>query len=113
MAAEAKDKAEMGTTARIVKLEKFASLLWPYVSVLASLPAIVGWLTLIPAAYAQPSNEKTFATPGDAVKALYDAGKANDLAALSAIFGTNAGELLHSGDEVADKNMIDNFVRRY
>ena len=113
MAPEAEDKAEMRTTARIVKLEKFVSILWRYVWVSASLPAIVGWLTLLPAAYAQSSNEKTFATPGDAVKALYDAAKANDQAALSAIFGTNSGDLLHSGDEVADKNMIDNFVRRY
>jgi Protein of unknown function (DUF2950) len=113
MAPEAKDKAEMRTTARIVKLEKFVSFLWRYVGVLASFAAMIGWLTLLPAAYAQPSNEKTFATPGDAVMALYDAAKANDQTALSAIFGTNAGDLLHSGDEVADKNMIDNFVRRY
>jgi len=113
VAPEAKDKAEMRTTARIVKLEKFVSILWRYVWVSASLPAIVGWLTLLPAAYAQSSNEKTFATPGEAVQALYDAAKPNDQAALSAIFGTNSGDLLHSGDEVADKNMIDNFVRRY
>ena len=68
---------------------------------------------MVPVAYAQPSNEKTFATPGEAVKALYDAAKANDQTALSVIFGTSAGELLHSGDDVADKRMIDNYVRRY
>jgi len=83
------------------------------VSLAASLPAIVGPFIIIAAAYAQPSNEKTFATPGDAVEALYEAGKANDQAALSAIFGTHAGELLHSGDDVADKKTTDNFLQRY
>ncbi|HXY06737.1 MAG TPA: DUF2950 domain-containing protein [Terriglobales bacterium] len=103
----------MSKTARIANLQKFVSLVWRHVRVTASLPAILGWLTMVPVAYAQPSNEKTFATPGEAVKALYDAAKANDQTALSVIFGTSAGELLHSGDDVADKRMIDNYVRRY
>jgi Protein of unknown function (DUF2950) len=47
------------------------------------------------------------------VEALYEAAKANDQAAFSAIFGTNAGELLHSGDDVADRKMADNFLQRY
>jgi hypothetical protein len=113
MAPRATDKAQMSTTARIAKREKFVSLLWRHVLVAASLVTTVGWLTLFPAANAQQSNEKTFANPGDAVKALYDAAKTNDPAALSAIFGTSAGELLHSGDDVADKKMIDDFIRRY
>jgi hypothetical protein len=98
---------------RIGNRKQFVSFSPWHASIAASLLAIVGLVTLIPPAYAQPSNEKTFAAPGDAVEALYQAAKVNDQAALSAIFGTHAGELLHSGDDVADKRTVDNFVRRY
>jgi len=68
---------------------------------------------LVPLSFAQQDNEKTFASPGDAVLALYNAAKSNNSQALEAIFGNNAKEILHTGDDVADKNMIANFVRRY
>jgi hypothetical protein len=45
--------------------------------------------------------------------ALYNAVKANDQQAVSAIFGSNSGPILHTGDDVADKNMGTNFIRRY
>jgi Protein of unknown function (DUF2950) len=64
-------------------------------------------------ALAQQANEKTFATPGDAAAALYDAAKSDNSEALSAIFGSNSGPILHTGDSVADKNMMANFVQRY
>ena len=63
--------------------------------------------------FAQQSNEKTFASPGDAVLALYNAVKLNNQQALSAIFGSNSGPILHTGDDVADKNMATNFIKRY
>jgi len=63
--------------------------------------------------YAQQSGEKTFATPGDAVLALYNAAKSNDQQAMNAIFGSNAQGILHTGDDVADKNAVANFIRRY
>jgi hypothetical protein len=62
---------------------------------------------------AQQSNEKTFASPGAAALALYNAVKSNDSQTLNAILGTNAGSILHTGDDVADKNMMANFIRRY
>src|SRR5215471_10723468 len=62
--------------------------------------------------YAQ-EDQTTFASPGDAASAVYAAVKANDEASLSRIFGKAANDLLHSGDEVADKNMVQTFVRRY
>jgi hypothetical protein len=62
---------------------------------------------------AQQGNEKAFPSPGDAVLALYDAVKANDNQALIGILGSNAGPILHTGDDVADKNMATNFIRRY
>ncbi len=79
---------------------------------LACLSLILGGLTL-PPALAQQSNEKTFPSPGAAVLALYNAAKSNDAQAMNAIFGTNASKILHTGDDVADKNMIANFIRRY
>lgn len=70
-------------------------------------------LSLAPFAFTQQGNEKTFASPGDAVLALYNAVKSNDQPALNAIFGSNAGPILRTGDEVADKNMASEFIRRY
>ncbi len=63
--------------------------------------------------FAQQANEKTFATPGEAALALYTATKAYDGQTLLVILGTKSGDIIHTGDEVADKNMADNFVRRY
>ena len=62
---------------------------------------------------AQQSDEKTFVSPGAAVLALYDAAKANDQQALSAIFGSNSNDILHTGDNVADNNIRTEFVKRY
>lgn len=63
--------------------------------------------------FAQQGNEKTFASPGEAVLALYNAAKSNDSQTLTAIFGSNSGDILHTGDDVADKNMASNFIARY
>jgi len=62
---------------------------------------------------AQQGNEKTFASPGAAVLALYDAAKNHDSQAATAIFGSSANQILHTGDEVADKNMAASFVSHY
>ena len=63
--------------------------------------------------FAQQGNERTFATPGDAALELYDAVKSSDGQAVAAIFGANANDIIHTGDDVADKNMAENFLRRY
>jgi hypothetical protein len=62
---------------------------------------------------AQAANEKTFSSPGDAVLALYNAAKSDDSDALNAIFGSNAAKILHTGDNVADKNVISKFIANY
>jgi hypothetical protein len=64
-------------------------------------------------ALAQQGNEKTFSSPGEAVLTLYNAVKSNDMQTVNAIFGTNAGPILHSGDDVADKNTAVNFIAKY
>ena len=68
---------------------------------------------LVPRSYAQEGNEKTFASPSDAVLAIYNAVKSGDQQTLNAILGSNAGQVLHTGDEVADKKMASDFIRRY
>jgi hypothetical protein len=80
---------------------------------LACAAAIMLFLLIARPCLAQQGNEKTFASPGDAVLALYNALKSNDSQALNSIFGSNAGDILHTGDDVADKNMAANFIRGY
>ncbi len=85
---------------------------------LSAAPAIlavagIGVLTSPGALLAQQANEKTFATPGEGVLQLYTAVKANDNATLLALFGSNGESIIHTGDDVADKKMGDDFIARY
>ena len=75
--------------------------------------AVAGLLLASVMGLAQSSGEKTFASPGDAVLALYNAAKANDTQAMDAIFGSNAPKILNTGDAVADKNTLAKFISRY
>jgi hypothetical protein len=59
------------------------------------------------------SGPKTFASPDDASRSLYEAAKAGDSNALLAIFGPGATELIISGDPVQDKAARDKFVANY
>ena len=57
------------------------------------------------------AEEQTlFSTPEEAMKALVDAAKAKDRAALAAIFGPNAQQQLLSGDQVQDNREMDEFA---
>jgi Protein of unknown function (DUF2950) len=58
-------------------------------------------------------KQKTFASPEEAVKALVGAVKANSNTELLAIFGPGSGDLISSGDEVADKNAREKFLSEY
>lgn len=71
-------------------------------------------LLMIPdTSFAQQGGEKTYPGPGEAALALYNAAKAHDTAGINAILGSASGDLTHTGDDVADNNMRDNFLRRY
>jgi hypothetical protein len=64
------------------------------------------------AATANPGiPQKTFTSPEEAVNALLAALKSGDLKELSDILGPDGKEILSSGDEVADRNGRDQFVR--
>jgi len=65
---------------------------------------VLATFSTAPRSLAQSAGEKTFASPGDAALALYTAAKAQDNQALASIFGSNAKSILHTGDDVADKN---------
>jgi hypothetical protein len=79
----------------------------------APFAAIVLFVLIVSSSFAQQGNEKTFASPGDATLALYTAVKSGDSQTVAAIFGPNSKDILYTGDDVADKNMAENFIRRY
>jgi hypothetical protein len=69
--------------------------------------------TLLPVAFSQQRNQRTFASPGDAALAVYNAVKSNDTQALAGILGPDVATILHTGDDVADKALIANFINHY
>ena len=63
---------------------------------------------------AQEQGQKTFATPEEAGKALYDAIQAGDQTTVGAILGpSSSSKILSSGDPVQDKNHREIFLQRY
>ena len=64
-------------------------------------------------ACAQEPGQKTFSNPQDAGKALYEAAKSGDKAAIEAVLGASSASIISSGDEVEDKNNRDLIIQRY
>jgi len=56
------------------------------------------------------ADQKTFASPQDAVVALVTAARAGDRVALEAIFGPDSHDLFFSGDDVADLRGLAKFA---
>jgi hypothetical protein len=67
----------------------------------------------IPASLCFAADQKTFATPDDAVKALMAAVESNNQDELLAVFGPDAKDLVSSGDDVQDRNSRAAFVKSY
>ena len=63
--------------------------------------------------YAAQAREKVFASPEEAVKALADAVKAENMAELNAIFGPAGREEISSGDAVEDRAGRQRFLKAY
>jgi len=59
------------------------------------------------------ADQKTFATPREAVKALMAAVESNNQDELIAIFGEDGKDLVSSGDDVQDKNSRAGFLKSY
>jgi hypothetical protein len=62
---------------------------------------------------ATSSGQQVFPSAAAAAKALVAAAHIDDMAALSSILGSDAKEILSSGDPVADNNARDNIVAKY
>jgi Protein of unknown function (DUF2950) len=62
---------------------------------------------------AQAEQQKSFASPEEAVVELVEATQANDLIALNAIFGLDAKRLLDSGDPIMDQQNREAFLAAY
>jgi hypothetical protein len=58
-------------------------------------------------------DQKTFASPDEAVRAMLEALKAEDIKVLSAIFGIESEGLIFSGDPVGDKTEHEGFINLY
>ena len=70
-------------------------------------------LLIFGSAHAKTVKQRTFATPEEAVKAMVEAFKTNDVKALEAIFGPGSKDLVSSGDPVADQSARERFVKLY
>jgi hypothetical protein len=64
-------------------------------------------------AVAQATGQKTFSSATEATDAFAGAAQNHDEAAMLAILGPSGGDLIFSGDPVADKNRQDTFAARY
>jgi hypothetical protein len=57
------------------------------------------------------ANQRTFATPQEAIQAVIDAAERDDSAALLQLFGPNGKDILESGNPVQDKESRADFAR--
>jgi hypothetical protein len=58
-------------------------------------------------------QQQTYGSPEDAVKALIDAIKSNDIRKMGIVLGPHSRNILSSGDEVADRELLENFIKLY
>lgn len=82
----------------------------PAIGVLLAILFAIG--AALPLGIALAADQQTFASPQDAVKALIEAAKNYDTAALEAIFGPGSEDLVSSGDPVSDKTGAEHFAAK-
>jgi len=70
-------------------------------------------ISMLALARAWGAEQKNFASPEDAVKALVEALRVNDTKALADLFGPESEDLVSSGDPVADQERREKFVYFY
>jgi hypothetical protein len=59
------------------------------------------------------ASPKTFASPDDAGKGLFEAAKSGNQEMILAIFGPATKEIIYTGDASGDKDSLDGFVQAY
>ncbi len=83
------------------------------IAIIAAAMMVAGFYQIGIAADVKQVKQKSFQTPEEAAKALFDAAKAGDAKELLVIFGPAGKEIISSGDEVADKAGRERFVKAY
>jgi hypothetical protein len=83
-----------------------------FVWMVASIVFLLVLLGYARVSFAQQSAVKTFASPGEASNALFQAVQSDDEQALQAILGAGK-EITSSSDEIEDKLERDGFVQKY
>jgi len=78
-----------------------------------AITALAAFLCLSMALISCKAVQKEFKSPSEAVMALVTAVKADSDRELLAVLGPEAGELIASGDDVADQRMKQNFLKAY
>jgi hypothetical protein len=64
-------------------------------------------------AEAAEQTQASYASPQQAAKALYEAMMTHDIKAIYKVLGPGSVDLIFTGDEVADREMHDNFIAAY
>ena len=59
------------------------------------------------------ASQATFTSADQAVDSLVAAARSGDAGQLAKVLGPDSAEILSSGDAVADKNLLDNFLKAY
>ena len=85
---------------------------WQYVSAVVVAASVAVALLVMPVS-AQEGKQKVFGSPEEAVKAFVEAAQAGDTKGMMAILGPEGEDIISSGDEVADKNIREQFVKDY
>lgn len=87
---------------------------WNFVVATALVLLIVVCVEYSPVwAAAKGVQQKTFGSPEEAVKALVNAIRPNDVKQMSAILGPQSKDIISSGDPIADKDVNESFIRLY
>jgi hypothetical protein len=85
---------------------------WQYVSAVVVAASVAVALLVMPVS-AQEGKQKVFGSPEEAMKAFVEAAQAGDAKSMMAILGPGGEDIISSGDEVADKNIRERFVKDY
>jgi hypothetical protein len=71
----------------------------------------LAWFVLAP--FARAADQRTFATPAEAVQALLKAAEDSNQDEMLAVLGDDGKDLVFSGDPVQDKSGMESFVKSY
>lgn len=96
----------------VLKGKRFVILPWMR-SWALGIGAVLALAATSPSAAAADVEQKTFASPEQAVAALVAAERSGDTADLKSVFGPDGEKLIFSGDPIADRQWRDKFVTAY